>query len=190
MHVPLYYITKPTSFSGGDVDSECSIYNGNQPLLIGCSGNSLRLTDNITDHFIGWDSDKIDSVILALGLDKAGILGQVDTYFYNHPELGFGLPALSMLEVSYTVPTNQNSLGPILFSYANNQHLSQSDNNTAMVSVIITTDWDLENFSLFDFLRMTFDFPSSHHIKHILISKTRLFSEAGMVQSCELEISF
>ena len=164
------------------------------PPLIGCrSETSARMIDGVTgegsplntDHFVGWDSQSHSTFIIALGFLPGLGPKQVDIYFHNSPEMGTGLPPIAMLDVTFSLfPTDVQSIGPLSFTYANNQHLIQSNSNTTMVSVVITTDYEEENISVtFNYLRLHFDFSSSP-ISRTLISEIKLFNESGKLCIC------
>ena len=176
--------------TGTELIQECNLATFQNPPLIGCiTVSSPRLIDGVTgegsllniDQFVGWDSQSNSAFIIAPGFSEDVEPRQVDIYFHNNPAMGIGLPPIAMLDVSYGSPTDVNSIGPLSFTYANNQHLIQSNSNTTMISVVITTNYEEEGLTLsFAFLRLHFDFSSSS-ISQALISEIKLFAQSGKV---------
>ena len=80
------------------------------------------------------------SSVQTLYLDK-----WIPIYFPNNPAMRIGLRPIAMICLGYNSP--HENIGPILFTYANNQHLIESNNNTTMVSVVITTDHEAEQIA-------------------------------------------
>ena len=175
---------------------ECNIVSSQDPPLIGCPiMNSPRLTDGVTgegslplntDQFVGWDNQNGTTFIIVPEFISDVPPRQVDIYFHNNPAMGIGLPPIVMLDVAYQSPGNAQSIGPLRFTYANNQHLIQSNNNTTLISVVITTDYVTESFPLpFNFLRLHFDFSSSS-VGLALISEMKVFTESGKLHTFEV----
>ena len=188
VNISLYIITDPDIFTGGDFKTECNIliavYNSQN--LTGCPiVDSPRLTDGVTgegsplntDHFIGWNSHNNDAFIIAPEFSSVVPPRQVDIYFHNNLAMGTGLPPIAVINVGYSNPLV--NVGPILFTYANNQQLIESNNSTTMVSVVITTNYEAELITLpFTFFWLQFDF-SSTPLNQALISEIKIFTEPG-----------
>ena len=152
VNISVYYISDPDLFTGGEFKYEC-IISSEGPVwnLTGCPMDSSRLIDGVTgegssplntDQFVGWDSQSHGTTFIIVPQNSHADVPprQVDIYFHNNPAMGIGLPPIAMLDVAYQTPGNAQSIGPLRFTYANNQHLIQSNNDdTTLISVVFTT---------------------------------------------------
>ena len=185
-----YFISDPNIFTGGDFDTECTIVStGPIQNLTGCLGmNSPRLIDGVTgegssplntDQFVGWERQSHDTFIIAPDLNDPNLAPrQVDIYFRNNPAMGIGLPPIAVIYLGFGTP--HGTTGPIPFTYANNQQLIESNNNTTMISVVMTKDYvgELGIPTTFTTFWLEFDF-SSTPLSQALVSEIKIFTEPG-----------
>ena len=188
VNISIYFISDPDVFTGREFHTECVIASiGPSRNLTGCSVmNSPRLIDGITgegsailniNQFVGWNWQSHDTFIIAPEFSSDVSPRQVDIYFHNNPAMGIGLPPIAVIYLGYTTP--HGDTGPILFTYANNQQLIESNDDTTLISVVITTDFDAEQISTaYTSFWLEFDF-SSTPLSQALISEIEIFTEPG-----------
>ena len=194
VNISVYYISDPGIFTGQDLKTECNVLSlGPIWNLTGCPiMNSSRLIDGVTgegssplntDQFVGWDKQSHDTFIIVPEFNPNTAPRQVDIYFHNNPAMGIGLPPIAVIYLGYNTP--HGTTGPILFTYANNQQLIESNDNTTMISVVITTDYAADNIETsFTSFWLEFNF-SSTLLSQAFISEIKLFTEPGkLMQVC------
>ena len=136
-----------------------------------------KLADNVTEEGQEFDSNSFvrfrgDFELIFRFLNTR--ISLVDIYFYNNPKMGYGLPPVTEAGFSFN-----SLLGPftgIQVSFANNSHLSQSDDSVTVVSVVVSSD----PFEFpYSFLRLSFD-NSSTQLSETYISEVKLFDGTSM----------
>ena len=184
----IYYITEPDIFTGRNFKTECVVKsNGPSQNLTGCPiTNSPRLIDGVTgegssplntDQFVGWDKQNHSTFIIVPLFNPDATPRQVVIYFHNNPSMGIGLPPIAVIYVGYNTP--HGTTGPIPFTYANNQQLIESNNDTTMISVFITKGYESLGIpTSFTTFWLEFNF-SSTTVSQALISEIRILSEPG-----------
>ena len=162
-----YYLTTPND--PGDFfeqNPDCSYVDDivSETSMVVCSGEKQVLTDGITEpnipplpnQYIGWQRNG-DGFTIIVDTNHMRMM-QLDLYYYNFPAAGIGLPPLSSIYVSSS-KTNGTLIGPLAFVYANNQDLSQDDNQMRMASIVIS---DMNNELTFSqFVHFRFNYTSS-----------------------------
>ena len=192
VNISIYYISHPDIFTGRNFESECIVLDSLSSNLIECPiMNSPRLTDGVTgeglsslntDQFVGWESQNHDTFTIAPEFDPhASPRLVMDIYFYNNPAMGIGLPPILDIFVGYNIP--HGDVGPVRFTYANNQYLIESNNDTTMISVVFTiTHFDGDNIETsYTVFWIRFDF-SSTTLSRAFISEVKIFNETGKLK--------
>ena len=166
-----YYLSiSDVQFNGGTLEDECKTRFGNTELRF-CNVPS-RLTDDVTeegqDSFVRFRGDF--ELVFQFPDNHISL---VDIYFYNNPGMGYGLPPVT--EAGFSIESLEQS-NAIQVSFANNSHLSQSDDSVTVVSIVVSSDpFD----SPYKFLRLSFD-NSSTQLNETYISEVKLFNGTGM----------
>ena len=135
-----------------------------------------RLVDNVTEEGQQFNASSFvrlrgDFEILFNFPDSH--ISFVDIYFYNNPGMGYGLPPVT--EAGFSIESLEQS-NPIQVSFANNSHLSQSDDSVTVVSIVVSNDPDEQ---LYSYLRLSFD-NSSTLLSETYISEVKLFNGTGI----------
>ena len=130
--------TSDVIFNGGTLETDCNSTVGDTDLQI-CPILS-RLADNITEEGQQFDNNsfvRFRGDFELLFQFPGSHISLVDIYFYNNPKMGYGLPPVTEAGFSF------NSLitfYDIQVSFANNSHLSQSDDSVTVVSIVVSSD--------------------------------------------------
>ena len=171
-----YYLpTSDVLFNGGTLESDCHTPTTMDDLLRLCPIPS-RLADNVTEERQEFDSNSFvrfrgDFELVFQFPDTH--ISLVDIYFYNNPKMGYGLPPVTEAGFSFN---NLVTFNAIQVSFANNSHLSQSDDSVTVVSIVVSSDPDDNPYS---FLRLSFD-NSSTQLSETYISEVKLFNGTGI----------
>ena len=135
-----------------------------------------RLADNITEEGQEFDSNSFvrfrGDFELVFQFPNSRV-SRADIYFYNNPKMRYGLPPVTEAGFSFQ---NFIALNDIQVSFANNSHLSQSDDSVTVVSTIVSSD-PLDK--LYSVLRLSFD-NSSTQLSETYISEVKLFNGTSM----------
>ena len=165
----------PTSdviFNGGTLETDCNSV-GDTDLQF-CSVPS-RLADNITEEGQEFDSNsfvRFRGDFELIFRFPGSHISLVDIYFYNNPKMGYGLPPVKAGFSFGSLVT----FSPVQVSFADNSHLSQSDDSVTVVSIVVSSDpFD----SLYPNLRLSFD-NSSTQLSETYISEVKLFNGTGI----------
>ena len=171
----LYYLPEPdVLFNGGTLETDCNTQTINKLRL--CPIPS-RLADNVTEEGQEFNSNSFvrfrgDFELVFQFPDTH--ISLVDIYFYNNPKMGYGLPPVTEAGFSFN---SLSSFNPIQVSFANNSHLSQSDDSVTVVSIVVSSDPFDSPYSL---LRLSFD-NSSTQLSETCISEVKLFDGTSML---------
>ena len=170
-----YYLsTSDVVFNGGTLETDCNIPD-NDNLLQFCPIPS-RLADNITEEGQEFDSNSFVrfrgdfELIFRFPITHISL---VNIYFYNNPKMGYGLPPVTKAGFSFGSLLTFNA---IQVSFANNSHLSQSDDSVTVVSIVVSSDPDDSPYSV---LHLSFD-NSSTQLSETYISEVKLFNGTGI----------
>ena len=171
-----YYLpASDVLFNGGTLETDCNTAAAMNNLLRLCPIPS-RLADNITEEGQEFDSNSFvrfrgDFELVFQFPDTR--ISLVDIYSYNNPKMGYGLPPVTEAGFSFNSLVTFND---IQVSFANNSHLSQSDDSVTVVSIVVSSDpFDTP----YSFLRLSFD-NSSTRLSETYISEVKLFNGTGM----------
>ena len=169
-----YYLpASDVQFNGGTLETDCSTTVGSTDLRR-CNVPS-RLADNVTKQGQEFDSNSFvrfrgDFELLFQFPDAR--ISCVDIYFYNNPKMGYGLTPVKA-EFSFD---SLVTFTPVQVSFANNSHLSQSDDSVTVVSIVVYSD---PNDKLYSFLCLSFD-NSSTQLSETYISEVKLINGTGI----------
>ena len=170
-----YYLSiSDVMFNGGTLETDCSSPFGNTDLQV-CYVPS-RLADNVTEERQEFDSNSFVrfrgdfELIFRFPYSHISL---VDIYFYNNPKMGYGLPPVTEAGFFFESIEQFNA---IQVSFANNSHLSQSDDSVTVVSIVVSSDPVDDPYS---FLRLSFD-NSSTRLSETYISEVKLFNGTGI----------
>ena len=169
-----YYLpASDVLFNGGTLETECNTGVGGTDLQL-CSIPS-RLADKVTEKGQEFDSNSFvrfrgDFELVFQFPDTH--ISLVEIYFYNNPKMGYGLPPV---KAGFSF-NSLSSFNAIQVSFANNSHLSQSDDSVTVVSIVVSSD-PIE--SPYSFLRLSFD-NSSTRLSETYISEVKLFNGTSM----------
>ena len=138
-----------------------------------------RLADNVTlegrefniSRFMGWRGD----FDLMFQFVHDTHITRVDFYFYNSPKNGYGLPPVKL--AIYSFDSLKHEYGTtVQVSFANNAHLSITNDSVTVVSIIVFNDpYEFP----YQFFRLSFD-ASSTIFNRTFISEVKLMNETGM----------
>ena len=169
-----YYLPESdVQLNGGTLEDDCNTPVGDTDLR-NC-GVPSRLADNITEEGQEFDSNsfvRFRGDFELIFRFPGSHISLVDIYFYNNPGMGYGLPPVKA-GFSFGSLVNFND---IQVSFADNSHLSQSDDSVTVVSIIVSSD-PFE--PLYSTLRLSFD-NSSTQLSETYISEVKLFNGTGM----------
>ena len=171
-----YYLpVSDVLFNGGTLEDDCNTAAAMNSLLRLCPIPS-RLADNVTEEGQEFDSNSFvkfrgDFELVFQFPDTH--ISLVDIYFYNNPKMGYGLPPVTEAGFSFNSLMTFNA---IQVSFADNSHLSQSDDSVTVVSIVVSSDPFDE---LYSFLRLSFD-NSSTQLSETYISEVKLFNGTSM----------
>ena len=171
-----YYLSaSDVQFNGGTLETDCNTAAAMNNLLRLCPIPS-RLANDVTEEGQKFDSNRFvrfrgDFELVFQFPDTR--ISLVDIYFYNNPKMGYGLPPVTEAGFSFGSLTYFNA---IQVSFANNSHLSQSDDSVTVVSIVVSSDTDDK---LYSFLRLSFD-NSSTQLSETYISEVKLFNGTSM----------
>ena len=169
-----YYLpVSDVEFNGGTLESDCNTAAATNNLLRLCPIPS-RLADNVTEEGQEFDSFVRfrDDFELVFQFPDSRI-SLVDIHFYNNPGMGYGLPPVTEAGFSFNSLIN---FEPVQVSFANNSHLSQSDDSVTVVSIVVSSDpFDTP----YSFLHLSFD-NSSTLLSETYISEVKLFNGTSM----------
>ena len=162
-------------FNGGTLETDCNTQFGNTDLQV-CNVPS-RLADNVTEEGQEFNSNSFvrfrgDFELVFQFPDSR--ISLVDIYFYNNPKMGYGLPPVTEAGFSFG---GFMIFTPVQVSFANNSHLSQSDDSVTVVSIVVSSDPFDE---LYSFLRLSFD-NSSTKLSETYISEVKLFDGTSVL---------
>ena len=145
--------------------------------------NTARLTDNVTnegmdfdsDNFMGWN--KSSDLEFNFG-SSSFFFTQVDIYFYHNPSEGYGLPDI---RTSISQTGTDGSYVTVVSTFNDNSELSGSDDNVQVLSLIILTPLsDLGSLAPYQFFRLQFALSSSFLSNQTFMSEIRFFTNTGM----------
>ena len=173
-----YYLSaSDVQFNGGTLETDCNTAAAMNSLLRLCPIPS-RLADNVTEEGQKFDSNRFvrfrGDFELVLQFPDTRI-SLVDIYFYNNPKMGYGLPPVTEAGFSFE-SLESEKFSPVQVSFANNSHLSQSDDSVTVVSIVVSND----PFEFpYPFLHLSFD-NSSTQLSETYISEVKLFNGTSM----------
>ena len=167
-----YYYTDSVYI--GDTLSDCNTDHGES--LKHCQVPS-RLADTVTgegrefntSRFMGWRGD----FNLTFEFVPSTHITRVDIYFYNSPKNGYGLPPVKLAKFAFDSIEIQTT---IQVSFANNAHLSITNDSVTVVSIIVFNDPYEFSYKIFS---LSFD-ASSTIFNETYISEVKLMNETGM----------
>ncbi|XP_019854067.1 PREDICTED: uncharacterized protein LOC100637799 isoform X2 [Amphimedon queenslandica] len=156
--------------------------------------DGCKLHDGVTneglafnsDHFVEWK--RPFRIKFLSGFTRPvpinDFLTRIDVYYYSNASLGYGLCGVSSLKVF----TSDPHVDPTHLTFINNYKVSQSDNGTRMLSMIILNSKPLiEGIYFFD---LRFSLSSSDLATKTSISEIRLFSDKEPIPFSAVPIIF
>ena len=174
-----YRITPPTTYtpSSSAFTTDC---NGGDFRGLTLCPNTARLTDNVTNEGMDFDSDNFmgwnKSFDLEFNFGPSNFFfTRLDIYFYHNPSEGYGLPDI---RTSISTTGTDGSYTPVASTFKDNSELSGSDDNVQVLSLIILTPQSA--LFLYQYFRLQFSFSSSFLSTQTFISEIRFFTNTGM----------
>ena len=168
-----YLLLSDVLLNGGTLETECNTPFGDTDLQ-SCNVPS-RLADNVTKEGQEFDSNSFvrfrGDFELLFRFPNTHI-SLVDIYFYNNPKMGYGLPPV---KAEFSIESFEQ-FNRIQVSFANNSHLSQSDDSVTVVSIVVSSD---PGDHPYEYLRLSFD-NSSTRLSETYISEVKLFNGTSM----------
>ena len=175
-----YRITPPTTYTPSNYSSFIIDCNGGEIRGLTVCPNTVRLTDNVTNEGMDFDSDNFmgwnKSFDLEFDFGSSNFFfTRLDMYFYHNPSEGYGLPDITT-GISQT--GTDRSYTPVVSTLKDNSELSGSDDNVQVLSLIILTPQS--GLFLYQYFRLQFIFSSSFLSVQTFISEIRFFTNTGM----------
>ena len=179
------------SFDGVPTDPECTSggpFDRTPGTNFACNIPASRLTDGLLgesspanfNQFSAWNRTT-DMLRIFFRFPNPGtFIRQIDLYFYKSAALRVGLPDVRF-DIADTIGTPQDGYLGVPYTIVSNQSISESDNQTVMVSLVDTLDQDSPTTGYPNnvIVRLTFDFNSSDTLDWMLLSGVRMFNDTG-----------
>ena len=172
-------VTPPTTYTAGSFTTVCNL--GEIRGLRRCP-NTVRLTDNITNEGLDFDSDNFmgwnNSFDLEFNFGSSNFFfTRIDIYYYNNPSSRYGLPDI---RTSVSQTGTDGTYTTVVSTFIDNSEVSQSDNNIQILSLVVLTSQSvLGPLAPYRYFRLQFNFSSSFLATQAFISEMRFFTNTG-----------